>query len=312
MRAHRLQRSDFRLLLACLLALLLFSACAKRTSTRVDWASLEAAGRVVEQPAGMDVMYAKAQFLWGDGSVPVQPIAVAGGIARGVRLTVPISGAQGNETRFMIDTGSTGSLLSSDAPLGREVMLSKVPFQSTGTSARGYLGHLPLVRMGSLQARDLTVSLVMDSVIADVERNILGIQHLFHTQLEHRAGAWTLRSGSARLPVSEAGWTEVRLLPGTPVLEVRGPQGETVKALMDTGAFHSFAIAQGSKGTYVLPGIDGSVAHRFVVNKKENRRIDPRAFAGHEISLVLGNDVLQSRDWRLTFDQSVWAFAPAR
>ncbi len=47
-------------------------------------------------------------------------------------------------------------------------------------------------------------------------------------------------------------------------------------------------------------------------DKKENRRVASKAFGGHDVSLLLGNDVLASRDWRLTFDEALWSFAPKR
>ncbi len=283
-----------------------------RTNHDVDWARLEAAGRVVDKPAGLDVLLGKAAHRWTDGSVGLELMPVETLVHRGVRLTTQVSGSQGHETRFMLDTGSVGSLLGMNAPLAREVILSRIPFKSVGTHATGYVGHLPLVRMGQIEGRDLTVSLVTSSIIPDSERNILGIVHLFHTQLEHRRRRWTLRSGSARLAASESGWVSARLEPGAPVLRVRGPAGQTIKALIDTGAYESFAFGSSPSGSYAIPAAGGGVAHRFGVRTHKDRVIDAASFGGHEIGLVIGMDVLTSREWRLTLDEGTWSFAPAR
>lgn len=283
-----------------------------RTNHEVDWARLEAAGRVVEKPAGLDVLLGKAAHRWTDGSVALELVPVESIVHRGVRLATRVSGAQGHETRFLLDTGSVGSLIGLNAPLASELFLSRIPFKSGGTHARGYVGHLPLVRMGSIEGRDLTVSVVTRSDLPDTERNILGLVHLFHTQLEHRAGRWTLRSGAARTAAGEPGWKTARLEPGTPVLRVRGPDGRTTKALIDTGAYESFAVETSPLGTYAIPAVDGGVAHQFGVSTRKHRVIDAASFGGHQIGLVIGMDVLTSREWRLTPDEGAWSFAPAR
>ena len=283
-----------------------------RSSHEVDWAQWEAAGRVAERPAGFDVLLGKAAHRWTDGSVALELVPVASLVHRGVRLATRVSGAQGHETRFLLDTGSVGSLLGMNAPLAREVVLSRIPFKTGGTHATGYVGHLPLVRMGPIEARDLTVSVVTRSDLQDAERNILGIVHLFHTQLEHRGGRWTLRSGSARLAASEPGWISARLEPGTPVLRVRGPEGRVIKALIDTGAYESFAVGASPRGRYEIPAVSGAVAHRFQIRTHKDRVIDASSFGDHEVGLIIGMDVLTSRAWRLTPDEGSWSFAPDR
>lgn len=287
-------------------------ASCNRTTHELDWAQWEAEGRVVERPAGLEVLFGEGAYRWTDGVVELGLSRVESFFDRGVRITVPVMGARGHETRFMLDTGSVGSLVALDAPLARELVLSRIPFQAEGTHASGYLGHLPVVRMGPLEGRDLTVSVVTESEIPDSERNILGIVHLYHTQLEHIGGRWTLRSGRARLAASEAGWDVVRLEPGTPVLRVQGPDGSELKALIDTGAYESFAIAGSRTGTYTISSIRGAAVHRFVVKARKDMTIREIAFGGHSIGLVLGMDVLTSREWRLTPDQSTWAFLPRR
>lgn len=308
--ARRAASQRGRAVALCVLALLL-AGCA-RSATSVDWRTLEAEGRVVDAPEGMDLMLQGGSYLWTDGVVGLELTPVAGFMARGVRLTTTLSGAQGNATRFMLDTGSVGSLLSTDAPLAKEVMLSRVAFRTQGTHAQGHMGHLPVVRMGGIEGRNLTVAVVTASEIPDVERNILGILHLHRTQLEHRGARWTLRSGASRLPTSEPGWAVVRLEPGTPVVRVMDPAGRPVHALIDSGAYSSFAVGQGRTGTYRIVATDGAPVHDIPVGRRESRRIDPQAFGGHEISLVLGMDVLTSREWRLTFDRATWAIAPHR
>ena len=276
----------------------------------VDWAAYERAGRIVDQPAGLDVLMGKAQYHWSDGSVPLELIAVDSVLTPGVRLGTWVSGACGNPTRFLLDTGSVGTLLGQSAPLARELYLSRIPFQTFGTEMRGYMGHLPEVRMGPLMGRDLVVNVITESPLPASEQNILGIVHLYHTQLEHRGGRWTLRSGSARLAVTEPGWATARLEPGTPIVQVHDPGDKPVYALIDTGAFHSFAVGSCSRGTYELHGLDGTVLHRIAIDQKKNRQVGP--LAGYTIGVVIGMDVLRSREWRMTFDQSTWSFAPSR
>jgi len=290
---------------------LVLIACS-RTTTSVDWERLREAGRLVERPAGLDVLTGKAQYRWTDGTVPLKLVPVHGLFGRGSRIAASLSGERGNRTMFLLDTGSVGSLLAMTAPLAGEVMLSRIAFTTIGTQAKGYVGYLPVVRMRGVEGRDMTVSLVTSSVLPDAERNLLGIVHLFHTQLEHRGGDWILRSGSARLAASERGWATVRLEPGTPVVRLRGPDGRVVNALIDTGAYESFVVGDSLLGAYSIRAVDGTQAHRFQVREKKDRRIDPRSFGGHEIGLVIGMDMLVSREWRLTFDESAWSFAPRR
>ena len=252
----------------------------------------------------------EGRYIWTDGTVDLELVPVAGMLTRGMRLTTTVTGAQGNATRFMLDTGSVGSLLAMDAPIADEMMLSRMPFQAVGTHAQGYLGHLPIVRMGQVQGRDLTVAVTTGSALPDMERNILGIVHLFHTQLEHRGSQWTLRSGSARLARTEPGWADVRLESGTPILRVQDPADRPVYALIDSGAYESLAVGTSTTGTYRIRGTDGAEVQRVDVRRRHEQSIDPRAYGGYETGLILGMDVLTSRDWRMTFDESTWAIAP--
>ncbi len=284
-------------------------ACTRRAAA-IDWARLEAEDRLVERPAGMDVLMGKGSHRWTDGVAHLELVPIRSVTTRGVRLTGWVSGARGARSRFILDTGSVGSLLSVNSALAPEVVLSRIPFRTGGASARGYIGHLPVMTLGGMQSRDVTVSVVTASEIPASERDIVGIVHLYHTQLEHRAGAWTLRSGRARLAATEPGWAIVRLEPGTPVVRVRGPDGRTVKALIDTGAYESFAVQQAPVGSYTLTADHGGVAHRFPVRTRRNRVVDAASFGGHEIHIVIGMDMLVGREWRFTPDEGVWAFAP--
>jgi len=295
------------LVTSCAALLFLLVACA-RTATPVDWATLEAEGRVVTEPLGLGVQDVR----WTDGSLELELAPVKGPFSHGVRLVTWVSGAEGNRTRFILDTGTTGSLLAGNAPLAREVFVSRMPFRTVGTHAQGYMGHLPVARMGPLVGRDLSVGVVTGSRARGSERNVLGIVQLFHTQWERRDGRWTLRSGAAQRAPSEEGWAVVRLERGVPVLRVEGPDGHPLYALLDTGAFQSFAVGSGTTGTYRLRTSDDSQeeVHAVVVRRKEDSVVDPRFFGGYEIGVVLGMDVLTTRDWRLTFDQATWAFPP--
>ena len=68
-------------------------------STPVDWKQLEASGRAVETPAGMDVMIGQGKFHWTDGTVPLEVVPIKSTFTRGMRLSTWVTGAQGNRTR---------------------------------------------------------------------------------------------------------------------------------------------------------------------------------------------------------------------
>jgi len=283
--------------------------CATPT-TPVDWERLEAAGRVVEKPAGMDVLLGDKPFRWTDGTVPLELAAMPNILRRGVRLSTWISGEGEWETPFILDTGSVGTLLGARSMLASEAKISRMPFNAVGpVGAKGYMGHVPLMRMGALEARDVGVAIVTSSDLAESEHNILGILHLWHTQIEHLGGRCTLRNGADRLPLTEAGWNVVKFRSGTPIVEVRNPDGGMVNALVDTGAFATVAVNGARAGTWTLLAEDGSIAHRMEVRKTLRHT---GSMGGFPFDLMIGMDVLRSRHWRMTFDESTWAFKPTR
>lgn len=279
-------------------------------ATPIDWKQIEASGRAVKTPAGMGVIMGQGQFRWSDGTVPLQVVPIKSTLARGMRLSTWLTGAQGNRTRFLLDTGSVGTLIGARSPIASEAMISRMRVNAVGPAgATGYMGHLPEVHMGPLTGRDVAVAVVTDSKIPEVERNIVGIVHLFHTQIEHLEGRLTLRNGADRRPKTEAGWQVVPFEPGTPVVRVLDPNGQLRMALVDTGAFTTHAVAGAPKGAWVLPGPDGGAVHQFEVRKSSGRA---GVMGGHRFELVIGMDLLASRDWRMTFDEATWAFAPPR
>ncbi|MCC7137585.1 MAG: aspartyl protease family protein [Planctomycetes bacterium] len=276
----------------------------------IDWQAVEREGRLVDKPEGIDVLKGGQQFRWGDGEVELTVNHVGGPLRTGARLFVDLQGADGSPTPFLVDTGTTASFLSSTAPLAREVRIArKATYQvEHGRKDVGHLGYLPTVRMGPLSGRDLAVGITELSHTAREPANVLGLIHIFHTQMEYDGGGWWLRSGATRRPATESGWTLVRLELGTPFVRVRDPSGQEVYAMVDTGANASAAVQGYPEGDYTVLAADGSVALR--IPARHTAPWPGLEQSGYKISVVIGMDALSSRPSRLTLDQSAWSFPP--
>jgi len=296
------------LALALYLTAALLPACTG-SRTAIDWDRIQAEGRLVARPLGLKILRGEQPHDWGDGIVRLR--AVSSGLFQpGHRLVTTVTGATGNATPFLLDTGSDGSYLSTTAPLAAEARISRMPFRvAQGRRDEGYLGYLPEAHLGTLAATNLALGLIEKEHTPKQAANVLGFRHLFSTQMEHERGRWRLRSGRFRRAAADAGWIVVRLVRGLPLVRVRCPDGEFRYALIDTGANASVAVAPSPEGEYTLLAENGShvldISVRFTVDWRGLN------IGGREIAVLIGMDALAGRDWRLTLDQGVWAFPPA-
>ncbi|MCA9315555.1 MAG: retroviral-like aspartic protease family protein [Planctomycetes bacterium] len=283
--------------------------CASPTRP-IDWDRLQAEARLVDSPPGLHVLSGQGRQTWTDGEVTLRtvPLGLAG--ASGLRLVADVRGKTAGPVPFIVDTGSTGSIVSWASPLADELIVSrsKTFHVAAGRADSGYMGSLPRVSIGSMWTSDLAVGVVEKPSTNAEPMNILGMIHLFHTQLNYD-GAWTLRSGAFRRDPLPAAWTMVQFEQGTPFVRIVDSEGNTRFGVIDTGAPRS-VVAQGlPEGEYVIPATDGTAAMRVQVSG--TAPWGELKIAGYTISLFIGMDVLESRPSRMTFDQGVWAIAPS-
>ncbi|MGE0191240.1 MAG: aspartyl protease family protein [Planctomycetota bacterium] len=295
---------------AALLVLASLGAACAAPRQALDVAAWQAEGRVITSPEEAQLVDARRSVHWTDGELELRREEVATLFARGVRLLTDLEGTAGTRTTFVVDTGSTFTLLSAAAPLAQDVRLG--PQHRYGIANRpgetGYLGYLPEVGLGPLVADHVTVALTERSHTTAEPANILGLQHLFHLQLEGDTGRWWLRSGASRRPSLESGWSRVALVPGTPLLHVRSPEGATVLAMIDTGAWRSTVVKGAPEGGYHVLDDRG---HPVLPVAAESTVDWPgMEWRGERIVLLIGLDVLARRACRLTFDAATWAVGP--
>lgn len=288
-------------------AVLLLAAACTPARAPVDWQSVRREGRVADE-ARLDALMRQNDYRFGDGEVALSFERTMTPLIDAPQLMAHSRNSTGQTTTLIVDTGSAGTLIGARSPLAEDVYVSKQAFKSTGYVIGGYLGYLERLRIGALEGPALAVGVAERVHERYAPSNILGVIALYHTQLEHRYGRWTLRSGRNRLPVTEPGWIRVPLERGTQVVRLTGPDGKQVYGMIDTGATDCCVVPPTPKGYYRLSAEDGRLALRVPADDSA----DWKSFrmAGYDISVVIGMDVLASREWRLTLDEGVWAIAP--
>jgi len=298
------------LVIPALLLCLLGEAACSSAGRPIDWASARQEGRVQADTTELRNRLDETQHYWTDGGAQLLVVEEGGGLARSRRLILQGYGAGRVQTPFLVDTGSSGSMLSASSALGREaVVYEKSHFKVLqGKPAQGYLGTLPELNFGTMSRRDVVIGIVEREHTLEDPVNVLGLPDFFHAQLEHKGGRWFLRSQAKRLPPREAGWLHVPMVRGYPLGTREDPRGQAVFGLIDTGAPTRFAVTPSPRGAYRLRAEDGSVAMEILVSRTVGWR--GLNLEGRKISVLIGMDALGARDGRFTFNQAVWSMAP--
>ena len=277
---------------------------------RVDWDAFEERGQVVDALPAFEAF--NSEHYWSAGSTQLQIQEGRTLFGAHKRLTVTVHGAQGNATPFVVDTGSIATTLSTTAPLMREGVISRKHRYRVlqGNVGEGHMGQVARMRMGTMQLQDVLVALDPAPHSLNNPSNIIGIRHIWNTQLAHDRGRWSISTFSQAKPASEPGWDRVAFVPGYPLVSVRTPAGRDAYALIDTGAPRSFAVRPFSTGVYTLPTVDGRTALR--IRAEDDVDWKGLQIDGKRIELLIGMDTLASRSWRMTFRSNTWSFAPGR
>lgn len=294
---------------ATLLILLVATACATARAP-LDVAAWEAEGRVL--PAGEEsrLLDVRRPIQWTDGEVELRRERAGTLFSDGWRLLAELGGPSGTRTTMLVDTGSTFTMVSTSAPVARDLLLGRGHRFGIANKPgeAGHLGLLPEARLGPLQGRDLPVAITDRVSTRGSPVDLLGIHHVFHLQLEGDTQRWWLRSGSFRRSSMEPGWSRVPLVPGTPLLHVRTPSGATALAMLDTGAWISTVVEGAKEGTYDVIDEGGHAVLR--VDARDSVDWPGMQWQGEPIVLLIGMDTLSERPCRITFDAATWALPP--
>ena len=295
---------------ATLLFLLLATACATARAP-LDVAAWEAEGRVLPAGEASRLLDMRRPVPWTDGEVELRRESVGTLFSQGWRLHAELEGSSGTRTTMLVDTGSSFTMVSTSAPLARDLLLGRGHRFGIANKPgeAGYLALLPRARLGPLQGRDLPVAITDRVSTRGSPVDLLGIHHVFHLQLEGDTQRWWLRSGSFRRQPVEAGWSRVPLIPGTQFLRVRSPSGSNVLAMLDTGAWTSTVVNGAAEGGYeVLDELGQSVLH---IEASDSVDWPGMQWQGEPIVLLIGMDALSQRPCRITFDAATWAVPPS-
>ncbi len=189
---------------------------------------------------------------WGaDGPVGTQVIGFSPGEAvvhqvqlgpgAGLRLVVSASDGQGNQDSFVIDSGATNSSISFSSPLSQSIVQST---QGGGTWRSGEWspsGELPLLTIGSMQARRAVFQVRPRANDLRRPANVLGLDVLQGLVLARHGPGWVLTS-NPRPP--RPGAVVVRMAAaGLPLLPLE-ISGMSAAGLIDTGAPTSHGIGR--------------------------------------------------------------------
>ena len=291
---------------ACAATLLLLIACTPSRAP-VDFEAVEREGRVADD-ATLDRLITVQDYHFSDGEVALRYERTIAPLIKAPQLFVDGTNSQGASTTFLVDTGASGTLIGARSSLARDVFVSRRRFQSVGYQIDGVLGYLPGLRIGPIVGPELAVAIAEREHARHAPSNILGIIQLFHTQLEHKGGRWTLRTGAARHSARVQGWQHVPLIRGTQLVHLTGADGRVVVGLIDTGATRSHVLPPTTEGTYRLLAEDGAV----VLGVPADDEVDWQGMrmGGHDVQVLIGMDVLTSRDCRLSCYEGLWAIAP--
>lgn len=227
------------------------------------------------------------------------------------RLVLDGRDASGATTEFLVDTGTSRTLLSSRSPAARTSSAAGRPLLLSAnqgvTSFHGHDARLPALDVGGLVARDLPVFLVDRDHSLHRPGNVLGMTWMADLHLTHDAGAssWTLE----RRPDGSAGrrGKGVRLEgPGFPVVSVVDERGSRAFALIDTGAPHSLVARGARAGRYRVVADDGTTL--LTIDARTPAPWDGLAPRGRRLAVWIGLEDLERASFTIDFPAARWVF----
>lgn len=227
------------------------------------------------------------------------------------RLVIDGRDASGATTEFLVDTGTSRTLLSSRSPAARTASAAGRPLLLSAnqgvTSFHGHDARLPALDVGGLAARDLPVFLVDRDHSLHRPGNVLGMTWMADLHLTHDAGAssWNLDRRGGR--PAERGGKSVRLEgPGFPVVSVVDDHGSRAFALIDTGAPHSLVARGARAGRYRVVADDGTTL--LTIQARTPAPWDGLAPRGRRLAVWIGLEDLERASFTLDFPAARWVF----
>lgn len=228
------------------------------------------------------------------------------------RLVVDLFDDRFGVTEFTVDTGTSISCVSTFASAAVSAVRSSdedcPKFKDDSTACRGVL---PVLSGGGLRATSAPALLVNRAHDLSDSTNLFGMSWMAGLALVHDAAGdrWRFVPGGSIPP--RVGWTSVRMeAPALPVVRLTGPRGESVFALIDTGAPTSLAERGLLRGTYRL--LDALGLPLLDVRAEERApwtNLDP---GGRHVTIWIGLADLEARSWVMDFSTGIWSIAPAQ
>ena len=226
------------------------------------------------------------------------------------RLVADLIDGLGGSTEFTVDTGTSISCLSMFASAADTALKTPIGCgASFKDRSRACRGTIPSLVGGGLRATSAPVLLVNRPHNLSDSTNLFGMTWIAGLAMVHDAAGdrWRFVPGGSVPP--HAGWSDVRMeAPALPVVKLVGPRGESVFALIDTGAPTSLSERGFACGTYGL--LDTTNRQVLDVRATETApwtNLDP---GGRHVSVWIGLADLESRSWVMDFSTGVWSIAP--
>lgn len=200
------------------------------------WMLLAAPAAAADAPPLVTHYEATAAPLAADPSDPSAQLAMASDIFD--RMTVPVGLGAGGPYRFLVDTGSSRTSVSSRLvrQLGLEERQGATLHSSTGTS-QVHMAYLPELRMGRRSVQHITAPMLeAQNMGAD---GILGIDSLRSQRVvfDFSAGTLSILSGDASPPIEEGAIVvRAKRREGRLVITDANVDGVPVSVVVDTGS----------------------------------------------------------------------------
>jgi hypothetical protein len=250
-----------------------------------------------------------ATFRWTPGAVPLE-LHAAHWLHPGLRRLEVVGSTERASDRFLVDTGSSSSSLSAGSPLFAELAFATDAKTASRTSAGGEPwaedGALPRLRIGDVEGRDLCFAVRGKADTRASPSNLLGGDVLQSVAIERTDAGWRLLTGSREA------WRNARtaslLRPGVPIVALANARGETVHALIDTGAPMTVAFESAGPGPWTLRDEAGEV---FRAERGNGAGARPSMLRVERtpVDLLLGIDALDQGTWRLDLERGTWEHA---
>lgn len=227
------------------------------------------------------------------------------------RLVADLALDQGPAVEFTVDTGTSMSCLSTFEPAAGTARRTPSDecsnFKDHSTACRA---TLPSLSGGGLRAATAPVLLVDRPHDLFDSTNLFGMTWMAGLALAHDVAGdrWRFVPGGSIPP--RVGWIEIRMeAPALPVVRLEGPRGESVFALIDTGAPSSLAERGVPCGPYRL--LDGTRRLALNIRATETapwKNLDP---GGRHVTVWIGLADLETRAWVMDFSTGIWSIDPA-